>query len=1065
MLGDSRAAALDRYRKLENRLERNSDMEEQYHDFMKEYLDMEHMRRMTEEELKAEAMETEGIHQRKAFYLPHHAVLKESSTTTKVRVMFDASARSDTGYSINDVLLKGPVIQEELLNLLIRFRKHEVALVGDVAKMYRQVLHDANDALRMRIFFRFEKDEPVDVYELLTVTYGLKPSSFLATRALQQLAVDEGSENSPASTALKNDFYVDDYIGGAANVDEAIGLRKDLTSLMAKGGFPIRKWCSNRPEVLAGIPEDQLGTNLTIKFDLSPEERVKTLGITWEPKADQLRFLFNIDDDQNEWTKRRILSAIARLFDPLGLISPVVVTAKIMMQEIAVLKTGWDAPVPAPLERKWKLFHSSLSKLAEFSISRFAFVGDYVDVQLHCFADASEVAYGACIYVRSVDRHGTARIELLSAKSRVAPLQRMTIPRLELCAAREAAHLYQTVTKALALNGIEAYFWSDSTLILHWLRSRPNTWKTFIANRVSTIQTETYGHTWQHVAGKENPADLVSRGIPVDDFLKNDLWKKGPYWLKESPSSWLSENVEPIPDDVDLEHRIVVQANVVAVEPNSIFSLRSTLLPLIRIVAFCLRFLNNCRRTSQRKNAVFLTAPEINAAKTALVRLVQQEIFSEEIKSLKKTYQVSLKSLLKLLSPFIDKEGIIRVGGRLRYSLEDYATRHPAVLPQSHVFTRMLIEYYHLQTHHGGHQATLSVMRQEFWPVHGKRAVQSVLRKCYRCFRFNPRPIEQPMGQLPSARVRPARAFIKTGVDYCGPFFLKPPHRRAAPPKVYIAVFICFTTKAIHLELVMDLSSAGFISALRRFIGTHGIPTEIHSDNATNFQGAKHELHELYKSLNSKTGQQTIGSELAHQGISWHFIPPRAPNFGGLWEAAVRSAKTALKKDIGANQLTHENFCTLLVQIAAALNSRPLSPLSDDPVDMKALTPAHFLIGTSMQALPEPDLTAIPSNRLTHYQQRQQMFQRYWQRWSQEYLTGLQQSSKNLQPSPIRVGSVVVLREDNLPPLQWPLAKIIEVHPGADGAVRVVTIETTKGTYKRPVNRICPLPTHQDIAE
>ncbi|XP_062557948.1 uncharacterized protein LOC134222815 [Armigeres subalbatus] len=546
----------------------------------------------------------------------------------------------------------------------------------------------------------------------------------------------------------------------------------------------------------------------------------------------------------------------------------------------------------------------------------------------------------------------------------------------------------------------------------------PNTWKTFIANRVSSIQTITYGNPWQHVAGKENPADLVSRGLQIDDLLKSSLWKDGPTWLKESPSKWINESSETMPTEIDLEPRIIVQANVTSKEVNPIFSVRSTLLPLVRVVALCLRFSANCQKPNQRETSVFLTVREINQAKMHLVRLAQEEIFLEDIKSLKKMYQVSSKSTLKLLGPFIDKDGIIRVGGRLRNSLEGYSTR----------------------------------------PIHGKRAVTSVLRKCQRCFRFKPKPIQQPMGQLPSTRVRPARPFLITGIDYCGPFYLKPYHRRASPLKAYIAVFICFTTKAIHLELVMDLSTAGFISALRRFIGHHGRPHEIHSDNATNFQGAKHELYDLHKNLSSKQGQTSIGTELSQQGISWHFIPPRAPNFGGLWEAAVRSAKTALKKEIGSSQLTHENFCTLLVQIAAALNSRPLTPLSDDPADTNALTPAHFLIGTSMNALPDTDLTAIPSNRLTHYQQRQQMFQRYWQRWSREYLTGLQQMSKHLRPSPIRVGTLVVLREDNIPPLQWSLARIIEVHPGDDGVVRVVTVRTTRGIYRRPVNRICPLP-------
>ncbi|XP_058816903.1 uncharacterized protein LOC131680200 [Topomyia yanbarensis] len=259
----------------------------------------------------------------------------------------------------------------------------------------------------------------------------------------------------------------------------------------------------------------------------------------------------------------------------------------------------------------------------------------------------------------------------------------------------------------------------------------------------------------------------------------------------------------------------------------------------------------------------------------------------------------------------------------------------------------------------------------------------------------------------------------------------------------------------MHLEVVSDLSTVGFLSAFHRFIGHH-------SDNVKNFAGAKHELNELYRILNDETSQRCIGTEFSQQGISWQFIPPRAPNFGGLWEAAVRSVKTSLKREIGTRQLSLEDFSTLLVQIAAALNSRPLAPLFDDPSDFDALTLARFLIGTPMKALPELDLRSIPTNCLTPYQQRQQMFQQYRQRWSREYLTELQTVSKNLQPTLIRVSSIVVLREDNQPPLCWPLARIIEVHPSTEGVVRVVTLKTINGVHKRPVCRICPLPSHQE---
>lgn len=1057
MLGNSHAMALTRFRRLEKQLERNPDMRLQYNAFMQEYLNLGHMREVNEEELSKEMMSDNS---KKVCYLPHHSVLKETSTTTKVRVVFDGSASTDSGYSLNDALLKGPVIQDELLSLLIRFRKHEVALVGDVEKMYRQVKVHPEDAGLQRILFRFSPEEPIRVFELSTVTYGLTPSSFLAIRALHQLAADEGVAYPEAAKAIVHDFYVDDYIGGASSVDEAIQLQGDLDTLMKKGGFALRKWCSNRPEVLTGIPADQLGTNLSISFDISPEEKVKTLGITWEPGTDQLRFIYENVESEQTWTRRTILSSIAKLFDPLGLISPVVIVAKMLMQELASRKIAWDTPVPDDIRKKWTTFYSELDKIAELRISRFAFASNWVDIQFHCFADASTVAYGACLYVRTTDQAGNVRIELLASKSRVAPLQRLPIPRLELCAAKEAALLHSKVTKALSLGEVRSTFWSDSTIVLHWLRAAPNTWQTFVANRVSAIQTSTHPHSWRHIAGKENPADLVSRGMTINDFLHSQLWNEGPPWIRDDEDTWPYQVNGFNPPDDQLEIRKVVhQATVAEPSTNDLFSLRSSLPPLLRIVAYCHRFAHNCRFPNDRRRGIVLTAEEIQAAKMALTRLAQAERFSEEFKALQHQQPIHRKSKLNRLFPFLDSDGVLRVGGRLRFSTIGYAAKHPAVLPSNHPFTDLVIRYFHYQNFHSGPQLTLSEIRQEFWPIHGRRAVNNVLRKCIRCFRSNPAPIQQPMGQLPAGRVRPGRPFLITGVDYCGPFYLKPPRRNAAPPKVYIAVFVCFSTKSMHLEMASDLSTASFLSVLRRFIGYRGVPAEIHSDNATNFSGARNELKALYDLLNNSISRTTISNEMSQQGIQWKFIPPRAPNFGGLWEAAVRSVKTALKKEIGLQQLTYDNFLTLIVQITATLNSRPLSPLSDDPTEFEALTPAHFLIGSSMKALPEPILISIPTNRLNHYQQTQQMFQRYWQRWSKQYLTQLQVTTRNLPTNPMQVGSIVVLREDNLPPLCWPLARIISLHPGSDGIVRVVTVKTATGVYKRAVNRICPLPT------
>jgi transposase InsO family protein len=344
-----------------------------------------------------------------------------------------------------------------------------------------------------------------------------------------------------------------------------------------------------------------------------------------------------------------------------------------------------------------------------------------------------------------------------------------------------------------------------------------------------------------------------------------------------------------------------------------------------------------------------------------------------------------------------------------------------------------------------------------------KNVSNLVCRRCPQCFRQNPAPITQPIGQLPKARITPNRAFTVVGVDYCGPVYIKPPHRKAAPRKAYIAVFVCFATKAVHLELVCDLSTNAFIAALRRFIAHHGMPTEIHSDNGTNFQGASNTLLELYKFFENKRTKEAIMNECSLHRIKWHFIPPRAPSFGGLWEAAVKTAKTSLIKTIGNGQLSFEDYATVLCQIEANMNSRPLTSLSNDPEELDVLTPGHFIIGSPLIRLPEPNYRNIPIHRLDHYQQLQKLIQQHWDRWRKEYLTELNhQREKSTFVTHLKVGQVVLVKEDGKASISWPLGRIEQVHPGADGVVRVVTVKTASSCYKRPISRIYPLPCHHE---
>ncbi|XP_055604940.1 uncharacterized protein LOC129753170 [Uranotaenia lowii] len=1061
-LGESQEIAMRRFLATERRLSRDENLRKQYEEFMEEYVHLGHMQKIVE--LKDESCQKLVI---KRCFLPHHPVVKEASTTTKVRVVFDASCKTSSGVSLNDGLLNGPVIQDDLRSIILRCRTKQVMVVADIEKMFRQINIAEDDRPLQSILWRSSPKEEISIYELRTVTYGTKPAPFLATRTLQQLATD-GKEVFPlAARAVLNDTYMDDVITGSDTVEEASELQVQLDALMSSGGFRLRKYASNSPDVLKNVSEDNLAIKCPEGINLDPDPSVKTLGLTWMPTSDVFSFQFSIPaiESIEPLTKRRILSVIAMLFDPLGLIGAVIATAKIFMQKIWMLRDakdqrlGWDEPVPLMIDEAWRKYHQQLSSLNEIRINRCVIISNPVLLEIHCFSDASEKAYGACVYIRSQNSQGQRKATLLTSKSRVAPLKSQSIPRLELCGALLGAQLVVNVKKALK-GEVSTFFWTDSTCVLRWLSSTPSTWTTFVANRVSKIQTMIEGCQWNHVAGKQNPADLISRGILPEEIVDNEFWWNGPQWLVESMESWPIASVSMLEEEGEDErrHKKVAATTSVSREFNNWFiSHFSDYTKLIRSTAIWIRLIRVLRKSKEGPTSGFLKATELSEAEMVMVRLVQRECFQDELKSCSRGETVPRKSPLRWFNPFI-QNGIIKVGGRLMHSQESEDFKHPMVLPANHNFTKLLFESYHKKLLRAGPQLTLCAVRQRFWPLGGRSVIRNVIHKCIKCFRVRPKPMEQFMGDLPAARVRESRPFTKTGVDYFGPVYLRHAPRKPSV-KAYVAVFICFATKAVHLELVTDLTTDRFLQALRRFIGRWGKVSDIYSDNGTNFIGARNYLHDLMKLLRSKEHHELISKYCANDGIQWHLNPPRAPHFGGLWEAAVKSAKHHIIRVIGDHPLSFEDMQTLLVQVEACLNSRPITQQSDDPNDLEPLTPAHFWLGSSLQALPERDLSNIPVNRLDKTQLIQQKVQQIWNRWRKEYLSQLQARTKRWNKNVnIEIGRLVVICDDNVPPIHWKMGRISEVHPGQDGIVRVVTLKTSNGYKTRAVERICFLP-------
>nr|CAI5863527.1 unnamed protein product [Callosobruchus analis] len=890
-LGDTKNMAVQRFFNLEKRLDKNNEMKRMYIDFMREY---ERLGHMSEIDLISDVEE-------KKVYLPHHGVLRESSTTTKLRVVFDASAQSDTGLSLNNVLKVGPVLQRDLFSILLSFRKHNAVITADVEKMYRQILVTDADRNFQRIVWRENRDSELKHYRLNTVTYGTAPASFLAVRSLHQAANDFEDIYPAATNIIKQDFYMDDLISGSDTVEEVKRLRSEITKILNHACMPLRKWASNKSDVLEGMGASNKN------FEIAGDKTSKILGLSWDADNDTFSYPTEIEP-ASRVTKRTVLSTVAKLFDPLGLLGPIVVKAKLIIQALWREGFNWDESISVELHTSWTNLLNDLSNIGEITIPRQVTQTKFVQIILHAFCDSSERAYGACVYVVTVNEQGERQSNLLCAKSRVAPLKTIALPKLELCGAVLLADLVQKVTEQIDIKFDKKYYWTDSMVALSWIKGNPSSWKTFVANRVSHIQEKTQKHEWRHIRSELNPADLLSRGTSLSMLKSSRLWWNGPEFLLSSEDKWPeSKYAEPV--EVP-EKRKSVQLCFLSNSglDNSILERYSSLSKLQRVVAYILRFANNSKNKSNTKRTGDLSREELDESIKVLIRKVQASSFPEEIHYLHNNKPLRKSSKLLSLSPFLDDERLLRVGGRLNKSMCDYGKRHPYILPSKHVFTTLVINQEHKKCLHAGVQTVLANIRTKFWPIHGKSAVRAILRKCVICFRARPSSETPIMGEIPTDRLIPGRPFLT---------------------------------------------------------------------------------------------------------------------------------------------------------IESILNSRPLTPISCDPKDYSALTPSHFLISDTMLAIPEryPEDTT-PVNRLKMYERLQAITSHFWRRWSKEYLTTLQQRTKwrRNQSSRLKVGDLVVLREDDLPVQQWRLGRVCELHPGKDGVVRVVSVKTSSGVTKRGVVKVCALP-------
>ena len=1063
-LPDSYGMAVKRLRHLERKLDRSPLFAEQYTRKILEYVDKGYARKLSPEECAVDCPWK--------WYLPHFGVFNENKPG-KLRFVFDAAAKAE-GVSLNDALLTGPDLLNPLVSVLMKFRQYAVAFGGDVREMFHQVNIRLCDQPAQHFLWRGDRRDGVpDVYTMQVMIFGAASSPTSAQYIMRRNALDFEADFPKVAAAVQTKFYMDDYFDSTATEAEAEEMIASTIEVQRRGGFHIHKWVSNSVDVLKTIPAEFRARG-DVDFGSDTEMPVeRALGLRWDPNSDCFIFtvhparLEQISNTDFHFTKRSALSLVMSVFDPLGFVAAFTVTARVLLQDVWLSGIGWDDELPSQLCARWRAWCLELTKIHHFSMPRCYSVRipEADEVTLHVFCDASTKAFAAVAYLR-VEHSSGVVCSLVAAKTRVAPLKPMSIPRLELQAAVLGVRLEQMLREEHQIAWARSIFWTDSKTVLLWIRSDARRYKPFVAHRVGEICEASDPGDWHWIPTSLNVADDASRGLSIEK-LCDGRWLTGPPFLRQSVAEWPAEKQEQNSASEDCDQEVKSEFLYTTVHSTA-EPVSSEILPdadrfskwnrLIRSTGWVLRFIRNIlakRHGNELDLQPQLSTEEFGAAEKLWWKQVQLECFPEEVNVLKASKPLSAQSRLRNLSPMLDDDGVVRLEGRLDHAeAAQESAKRPVILDPSHQFTRLLIHSYHEKARHQGQAAVLNELRQKYWILNGRAAVRRSWSVCQLCRNARSLPQVPVMAALPAYRLTPnVRAFSVSGVDYFGPFNVKVGRKTE---KRYGVLFTCLVTRAVHLEVASSLTTSSCIMAIRRFISRRGFPKQIHSDNGTNLRGADREL----KAALNEIDQNAIIGELTPKDISWRFNPPAAPHMGGAWERLVRSVKSILKVVLRDQSVTDETLCTVFAEAEAIVNSRPLTFVSVDPNDPEALTPNHFLLGSASVAHPPGEFNRGDLCLRKSWRTAQFMADQFWRRWVKEYLPEILRRTRwhrSQGDRPLAVGDVVVIADEKLPRGSWPLGRVTAVHPGADQRVRVVDVKTATGTYRRPVARLCKL--------
>lgn len=1026
-------------------------------------------------------------------YLPHQAVIRETSNTTKLRVVFDASAKLRGYNSLNDEIYQGPKCIPDLCGLLLRFRMKKYVLIADLEKAFLQVgLNELDrDTTRFlwlkpdsyKYFLKHDGEiemKDLEIRRFKRMPFGVNASPFLLGYVIKlhlskyeeiynKLKLEKenidpdlilNSENKKNKIKelcdeLNENAYVDNFIMMCDDEKEIKFKHYWSKRIFKIATMNLREFVSNHEKCNKEIQN--------IDNSEMPQ-MTKLLGIKWDVNEDELKLKLDMPTVEIGITKRQILQIVAKNFDPMGWISPVILKYKRFFQKLWKLTKDWDEKLTKEEFNEW----NEIATNDEIKILRNPYnISRINSAEFHIFTDASEIAYAATGYIK-IDNE----VKLMFSKTRLTPIKGLTIPKLELLGVLIGTRMAKFLLKESKLTPKNIYLWSDSKCVLNWIKNNKEL-PTFIRNRIKEIKSisKEFNINFNYIKSKENPADLASRGCSLIELKNSEIWWTGPSWLIQERNNWPVINLEefnPIKEDIE-EFEEETKTNLVTnneksqnpIKWNNFSSWYKVIVTMRILLQFTLfKIFNKSELFKEKFNGKI---PELNniiecqkLAEKILIRYIQKEMEPN-------------KDEIKQLGLYKNKEEIYLCGGRLKNA--KIHGINPIYLPRKHPGTHLIIMSFHQRNLHAGTLTTLAELRKLFWISKGRRTIDSIRKKCNYCKKYNAKPYLQPiMPPYPKVRVQLTPPFYNIGLDYMGPIQLK-----NFSQKCWILLFTCLTTRCIHLEFVVSLSVNHFLNAFRRFISRRGIPRNIWSDNAPQLKHSAQVLPEVLK-LSDYFKDNSIKNYFVTENIHWHFTIELAPWQNGAVERLNQHVKNAFRKTIGRKLIDIDTFQTLLCEIEAVTNSRPLTYIYDDIDSNQILRPIDFLLPNQNICIPpileenqykDPEYNPFQlsyEKTIELWKKTTKNLDNYWKIWNEEYIPSLRErfTINNQNPrycikNTPKIDELVLIKE-NLPRAMWKTGKIIELITGKDGISRGAKIELpNKHIINRAMSNIYPL--------